>query len=86
MLPELYEKLPMLPNLAQKLHIDCLIGKRLSSKMPTFQDIPKTVFYTNGVRSFVKPYIAVIAILVVNTMKDIIFATEGKTFAAHNLT
>jgi len=67
-------------------HIDTLIGKRLNSKMPTFQDSPKTVSYTNGVRSFAKPCIA---ILVVNTMKVggvKTFATGVKTFAAHNLT
>jgi len=50
----------------RKCHNDTLIGKKLNSKMPTFQESLKTVFYTNGIRSFVKPYIA---ILVVNTMK-----------------
>jgi len=57
--------------------------------MPTFQESLKTVFYTNGVKSFAKPYIAIIAILVVNTMKiDGVkaFATGVKTFAVHNLT
>jgi len=61
--------------------IDTLIGKRLNSKMPTFQESPKTVF-TQMELSSAKPYIAVTAILVVNTMK-----IDGvKTFAVHNLT
>jgi len=52
--------------------------------MPTFQESSKTVFYTIGVKSFAKPYIAVTAILVVNTMKF----GGVKTFATgvHNLT
>jgi len=50
--------------------------------MPTVQESPKTVFYTNGVKSFAKPYIAVTAILVVNTMK----VGGVKTFAVHNIT